>query len=91
MNKVIKGFKTSELYVVAAVLSPNIIDALLPFFQIFGIEIPIPTATDQVVDLAKQLRDLGASSNASSWVAGAYIIGRTVLKWKGRKKDEGTT
>ena len=86
MNNIIKGFKTSELYVVLAVLFPSILDSLTPILQMFGLEIPVPTSTDQVVDLAKQLRDLGLGSSASSWVAGLYVIGRTALKWKGEKK-----
>ena len=86
MNSIIKGFKTSEMYVVFAVLFPNIIDSLVPILQMFGFELPMPTQTDQVVDLAKQLRDLGLGSSASSWVAGLYVVGRTTLKWKGEKK-----
>lgn len=70
-DQITKGYKTSELYVVAAVLVPWIC-------QQFGID------AGMVIDNADQLRQAVAAAHRGSdmpvWVAMAYVVGRQLLK-----------
>jgi hypothetical protein len=77
------GAKTSELWVVVAVITPWILQQL-------GVDM------SDVITNADQLRQAinTAHKNISDlpvWVAGAYVVGRKVLKWKDIQTTTTTT
>jgi hypothetical protein len=73
-----KGLKTSELWVVVLMLLPYVLQQL-------GIDLGQVGLTDtqkQVAEIAAQLRASGADNQGAQWIALAYVVGRTLLKFK---------
>lgn len=69
-----KGLKSSELYVVLAVLAPWV-------SQQFGVDLGAMLANpDDIASVIRSAQDQGGS--APVFVALAYVVGRVVLKWK---------
>ena len=74
MPAITPGHKTTEIYVVVAVLLPWIC-------QQFGIN--VGTITDNAEQLRQAIEAAHGGSDMPVWVAMAYVIGRNVLKgWK---------
>jgi hypothetical protein len=72
-----KGIKSTEFYIVSAVLVPWI-------SQQFGVDLSAVLSNPD--DIASVIRGAqGMGGNAPVWVAAAYVIGRVVLKWRGLK------
>lgn len=71
-----KGAKTSEFYVVLAVLLPWIC-------QQFGID--YGTVTQSADELRQAIEAAHGGSDMPVWVAMAYVVGRKALKWRARK------
>jgi hypothetical protein len=69
-----KGAKTSEFYVVLAVLASGIA-------QQFGVDLSsIAANPDDISGMIKAAQSQGG--NASIWIALAYVVGRVILKVK---------
>jgi len=69
-----KGYKSSELYVVIAVIAPWILSQL-------GIDLgAVITDADQ---LRAVIQEAHNGSDLPVWVAGLFVISRPFLKWKG--------
>jgi hypothetical protein len=69
-----KGAKTSEFYVVIAVLAPWIA-------QQFGVDLAGFVANpDDIAGMIKSAHAQGG--NAPVWMAVAYVVGRVILKWR---------
>jgi len=67
------GVKTSEFYVVLAVVAPWLLSQL-------GIDLgAVITDADQ---LRAVIQEAHKGSDLPVWVAGAFVIGRPLLKWK---------
>jgi len=74
MPAITPGHKTTELYVVAAVLLPWIANQ-------FGIDASV--ITNNADELRQAIEAAHGGSDMPVWVAIAYVIGRNVLKgWK---------
>jgi len=73
MQDQVKGFKTSEFYIVIAVLSPWIC-------QQFGLN--MSAITDNADQLRQAIEAAHGGSDMPVWVAMAYVVGRKVLKFK---------
>jgi len=71
-----QGMKTSEFYVVLAVLLPWIC-------QQFGLDASV--ITDNADELRKAIEAAHGGSDMPVWVAMAYVIGRKVIKWRAMK------
>lgn len=69
-----KGAKTSEFYIVLAIIVPYI-------SQQFGIDFSALGNPDDIAGAIKAAHD----QNAPAWVAGAYVVGRFLLKWRAAK------
>lgn len=67
------GAKTSEFYIVLAVLVPWICQQL-------GID--LRGAIGNADELRQTIEAAHGNGQAPVWVAGAYVIGRKLLKWK---------
>jgi hypothetical protein len=76
MPEMTPGYKTTELYVVAAVLLPWIA-------QQVGLDASV--ITDNADELRKAIEAAHGGSDMPVWVAIIYVCGRKVLKWKGMK------
>ena len=79
----IKGIKTSELWVTLVVLIPWLAKQ-------FGLELPQvipddPEALSMLIESARAEVQAASSqvSDVPAWIAAAYVVGRTVLKLKG--------
>ena len=68
-----KGVKTSEFYVVAAVLLPWIAQQL-------GID--LAGAIGNADELRRTIEAAHGGSDVPVWVAAAYVIGRKAIKWR---------
>lgn len=72
-----KGIKSTEFYIVSAVLVPWI-------SQQFGVDLSaVLSNPDDIATVIRQAQGLGG--NAPVWVALAYVAGRSILKWRGLK------
>ncbi|HAR38846.1 MAG TPA: hypothetical protein DCS09_09910 [Porphyromonadaceae bacterium] len=72
-----KGYKTTEFYLVSAVLLPWI-------SQQFGIDLSAILANpDDIAGMISAAQAKGGS--APVWVALAYVVGRFALKWRAAK------
>lgn len=73
-----KGYKSSELYIVTAVLVPWL-------SQQFGIDLSglLAGNPDDIAAMIKSAQSQGG--NMPVWVALVYVVGRVVLKWRGLK------
>jgi hypothetical protein len=76
-----KGLRTSELYVVGAVV-------LVWALRYLGIDIPLDQAQDTVADIAAQYQNGGAPDTFGAWVAAIYVAGRSLIKLKGEDKSK---
>jgi hypothetical protein len=70
------GLRTTELYVVLAVLAK-----LLGLDQWLSPQL-LDTAQNQVMDLAAQLHQTGGDNTMAYLIALAYVAGRQILKWR---------
>jgi hypothetical protein len=69
-----KGIKSSEFYIVLAVLVPWI-------SQQYGIDLSaVVNNPDDISGMIKAAQSQGG--NAPMWIALAYVIGRVLLKWR---------
>lgn len=70
------GKKSTEFYVALAVLIPWIAQQL-------GID--LSGVAGSAEELRQTIEAAHANSDVPAWAAGAYIVGRTALKWKALK------
>ena len=76
-----KGIKTSELYIVGAVL-------LVWAMRYLGIEVPVDQAQDTVANIASQYQGGGTPDTFGAWIAALYVAGRQIIKLRsGVEKD----
>lgn len=76
IDKLIRGGKTSEFYVVLLVLLPWICNQ-------FGLN--YETVTQSADELRQAIEAAHGGSDMPVWVAMAYVVGRKALKWKAGK------
>lgn len=76
-----KGIKASELWVLLLLIASQ-------YFEVTGDQAAIvvdgvSSAQDQVAELAKQIKEKYQMGGVTpTWVALAYVVGRTMLKWR---------
>jgi hypothetical protein len=75
MPEIKPGYKSTELYVVVAVLLPWIC-------QQFGLN--MATITENAEQLRQAIEAAHGGSDMPVWVAMAYVVGRKLLKWNGK-------
>lgn len=76
IERLVRGGKTSEFYVVLLVLAPWVC-------QQFGLD--YQSVTQSADELRQAIEAAHGGSDMPVWVAMAYVVGRKVLKWRAGK------
>lgn len=78
------GFKSTELWVTVALIAKSFGMDWLTSEQLISAQEQIQSAGEQVLDIAKELHGISNTDNSVYIyiIAGIYVGGRTLLKWR---------